>query len=209
MATSVETEHVLVVPTERFREIGYFQGFCEQADQYRRELLRDDWTSYRPRAEMEADPSFKQLIPYVLFEYGSADGSVHLFQYVRGKGQGEQRLHAKRSIGVGGHISTIDATSTTTAAYDEGMRRELAEEVQLDTPYREECVGLINDDETDVGRVHLGIVHRLRVEMPHVSSNESDLMEDGFWPVERLWDAADSLESWSRICLAALYPQPT
>lgn len=206
MSTSIETEHVLVVPTERFRQVGYFQGFTADVDRYMDGLLQDSHISYRPRTQMEADPSFKQLIPYVLFEYRDPQGSSQLFQYVRGKGQGEQRLHAKRSLGVGGHISTTDTSETTRQTYHEGMRRELEEEVRIATAYRERCVGLINDDESEVGRVHLGIVHLLQVETPDVFSNEIDLLEAGFRSVEELWQERPSMESWSRICLEALFP---
>lgn len=206
MSTSVEMEHVLVVPTERFKQVGYFQGFSADVERYVDGLLQETHISYRPRAAMEQDPSFKQLIPYVLFEYRDTQGIPHLFQYVRGKGQGEQRLHSKRSLGVGGHISTMDVASSTHLTYQEGMRRELEEEVRIATPYREQCVGLINDDETEVGRVHLGIVHVLQVEMPDVFSNETDLLEAGFMPVRELWEQRPSMESWSRICIEALYP---
>src|SRR6185295_2395022 len=94
-----------------------------------------------------------------------AEGVEHVFQYTRGKGQGEGRLHSKRSVGVGGHISTVDSETVESESreagnlYDEGLRRELAEEVNLDTRYTARCVGLINDDETPVGQVHLGVVH--------------------------------------------------
>src|SRR4029077_7568822 len=105
-------------------------------------------TSYRPRHEVEQDPSFKQLIPYVVFRHCDSQGRVFVFQYTRGKGQGEGRLHCKKSIGIGGHISAEDSSATgeeqhATAAYHEGMRRELAEEVAIDTPYVEHCAGLI------------------------------------------------------------------
>ena len=99
---------------------------------------------------MEEDPSFKQLIPYVIFRYRDPQGGMFVFQYTRGKGQGEGRLHSKRSVGIGGHISADDrdcGQPRATAAYHEGMRRELAEEVAIDTPYTERCVGLINDDQ--------------------------------------------------------------
>src|SRR5262249_40372971 len=148
--TQVATEHVLVVPTPVFHRLGHFQGFCSDVDRYFRDLLDPAHTSYRPRSAMEQDPSFKQLIPYVIFHHRDPSGRTLLFQYTRGKGQGESRLHAKRSIGVGGHISADDAAQTN--AYDEGMRRELEEEVMIDTPYRSQVVGLINDDETEVGR---------------------------------------------------------
>src|SRR5690349_2787529 len=151
------TEHVLVVPTSLFHELGHFQGVSRDTDRYLKTLLAAENTSYRARGEMEQDPSFKQLIPYVIFRHTAADGSVTLFQYTRGKGQGEKRLHAKRSIGIGGHISSEDAGCHS--PYAEGMRRELSEEVIIETPYRETVAGMLNDDLSDVGKVHLGVIH--------------------------------------------------
>jgi predicted NUDIX family phosphoesterase len=199
----VATEHVLVVPTEIFHRLGHFQGFCGDADRYLRGLLDPAHTSYQPRSAMEQDPSFKQLIPYVIFRYQDTAGRTHLFQYTRGKGQGEARLHAKRSIGIGGHISADDAAQSS--AYDEGMRRELAEEVIIDTPYRSRIAGLINDDETEVGRVHLGVVHLLDVERPAVKPREDDIQDAKFRPVESLLADIKHFETWSQICLRALF----
>ena len=105
----VGTERVLVVPTELFHQLGYFEGFTAHIDGYLEELLSPENTSYRPRSEMEQDPGYKQLIPYVIFSYTDQRGREHLFRYTRGTGQGEQRLHSKRSIGIGGHISSDDA----------------------------------------------------------------------------------------------------
>ena len=205
--SAVETEHVLVVPTELFREVGYFQGFTNEVDSYLQRLLDPAHISYRPRSEMEEDPSFKQLIPYVLFRFADEEGSVHLFQYTRGKGQGEKRLHSKRSVGIGGHISSVDAdVGDSSDPYQEGMRRELEEEVVIDTPYRMECVGMINDDLTEVGKVHLGIVHIFDVEQPRVASREDEIRDAGFRPVAELMGQLDQFESWSEICLRALFP---
>ena len=143
-----------------------------------------DHVEYRARGEMEADPSFKQLIPYCLFRWTDADGTPHLFEYQRGGGSGEARLHAKRSVGVGGHISSIDAeVGPSHHVYREGMRRELEEEVIIDTPYKETVVGLINDDETPVGQVHLGMVHLCDVEEPNVRPREADILGARFTPV--------------------------
>jgi len=204
--SQVEDEHVLVVPTELFREVGYFQGFADRVDGVLDTLLRAENTSYRPRSAMEADPSFKQLIPYVIFRYVDDDGRTHVFQYTRGTGQGESRLHRKRSVGVGGHISTVDAAATANGdPYREGMRRELEEEVAVETPYTERCVGMINDDQTDVGRVHLGVVHLADVERPDVRPRESEIIDAGFRPVEELLADLDGFETWSSICLEALF----
>ena len=201
----ISLEQVLVVPTEVFHRLGHFQGFCADVDRYRRHLLDPAHVSYRPRGLMEQDPSFKQLIPYCVFRHVEADGRVSVFQYTRGGGQGEGRLRAKRSVGVGGHISADDHASGAPDPYLEGLRRELAEEIEIDTPYREQCVGLINDDETEVGRVHLGIVHIFDVERPAIRPRESEMIECGFRPADALLADLAGFETWSSICLTALF----
>ncbi len=208
--SQVQTECVLVVPTGLFHKLGYFQGFSTDADRYLDALLDPQHTSYRPRHEVEQDPQFKQLIPYVIFRYSDPLGGTLLFQYTRGRGQGEGRLHTKRSIGIGGHISADDCGTGPTpvhsaAAYQEGMRRELAEEVTIETSYTERCVGLINDDLTEVGRVHLGVVHILDVERPDVRPLEPDIIEAGFRPLDAILADTTGFESWSQICLRALF----
>ena len=194
----VSTEHVLVVPTELFHRLGYFQGFAPDAPRYLKELLKPAHISYRPRGEMEEDPSFKQLIPYCIFRHVDAAGRDTVFVYTRGKGQGEGLL-AVRSVGIGGHISSDDIHAGDNV-YQEGMRRELAEEVFIDTGYTERCVGLINDDETPVGQVHLGVVHLFDVDSPAVRPRESELIECGFQPVDELLADMTGFETWSQIC---------
>jgi predicted NUDIX family phosphoesterase len=205
VATDVLTEHVLVVPTELFHQLGYFQGFSSDTDRYLGKLLSPSNTSYRPRSEMENDTSFKQLIPYVIFTARAADGQLLVFQYTRGKGQGESRLHSKRSAGVGGHISVDDRISDDAVPYTEGMRRELQEEVAIDCQYTERCVGLINDDQTPVGQVHLGIVHLVELEEPSIQPRETDLLDSGFLPIEALLTDLSRFETWSQYCLQALF----
>jgi predicted NUDIX family phosphoesterase len=209
----IATEHVLVVPTPVFHELGHFQGFTADVEKYFARLLDPAHVSYRPRGEMEEDPTYKQLIPYCLFRHTLPDGTPLLFQYTRGSGQGESRLHAKRSVGIGGHISREDANvvlpeggkAAGDDVYREGMRRELDEEVKIDTAYDETCVGLINDDETEVGRVHLGVVHIFDLAEPRVQPNEEDICETGFLPVNILLDDLDGFETWSQIVLRALF----
>jgi predicted NUDIX family phosphoesterase len=203
--TLVQTERVLVVPTRVFHRLGHFQGFCPDAERYLEELLSPEHTSYRPRSEMETDPGFKQLIPYVILRHLDSSGRERVFAYTRGSGQGEGRLHAKRSIGIGGHISSDDADACEINPYDEGMRRELEEEVIIETEYRDRCVGLINDDQTPVGQVHLGVVHLFDVAEPRVRPREADLLEAGFYPVPALLDDLLRFETWSQICLTALF----
>ena len=199
----VAMEHVMVVPTSLFHEIGYFQGFCDDTQKYLDRLLDPEVTSYLPRNEMEEAPSYKQLIPYCIFRYTDDQGVTSVFQYTRGSGQGESRLHDRRSVGIGGHVSTLDSGSSE--PYREGMRRELDEEVEIKTEYSESCVGLINDDENEVGKVHLGIVHILDVQSPEVLPREEDIANAGFVPVSELMNDIEGFETWSKICLQALF----
>jgi len=216
--STVAEERILVVPTALFRELGYFQGFSTDVSRYLPRLLEGNHIEYRPRGEMEEDPSFKQLIPYALFRWIDAEGTPHLFEYQRGSGQGERRLHAKRSVGVGGHISTLDANVVLSlrerdhlaerdgyTVYREGMRRELEEEVAIDSKFSESIAGLINDDITPVGRVHLGIVHLCDVERPQVLPREADILDARFRPVADILPRLDQFESWSEIAVRALF----
>lgn len=203
----VEEEHVLVVPTQLFHDIGYFQGFSSNVGQYFEAMLGSGETSYRPRGQMETDPSFKQLIPYVVFRHLDDSGKSWLFQYQRGSGQGEARLHSKRSVGVGGHISSFD--SDCHDPYLAGMIRELDEEIDLSAaaggqPGLDSIVGLINDDSNDVGKVHLGIVHLIDVKTPVISSREKDLCDAGFWDVAQLSEQFENFETWSQIALQSI-----
>lgn len=196
-------EHILVVPEAVIAQIGTIDGFEADVDRFLQPILSSDQLSFQPRSQMESDPSFKQLIPYVLLEWND-NGMIKLFTYTRGGGGGEARLHAKRSVGIGGHISREDAAGGTDP-YSTGMHRELAEEVQLQSDYQESRVGLLYDPSNDVGKVHLGVVHKFVLDQPDVKSNEADLAEGGFVSVEQLRNDLDRLETWSQLAIQALY----
>lgn len=203
MTNEPQEEKVLVIPTEWFRRLGYFQGFTGDMSRYLPGLFAPDKISFRPRRQVELDASFKQLIPYVVFCH-ECDGRWHIFSYSRGTGQGEERLHCKRSIGVGGHISQEDARSDGDL-FEQGLRRELHEEISINTPYTLTCVGLINDDETEVGSVHLGVVYQCRVVEPAVLPRESEIVSHGFAPVEELANNWYDFETWSQITLEGVF----
>ena len=193
-------ERVLVVPSAELDRLGRFQGFSAEAERYITALLVPELMQYRPRSEVEDDPSFKQIIPYVVFR--SADA---VFCYTRGKSQGEARLHRLRSLGVGGHVSEDDAEGRKSLdAYESAMRRELDEEVEVASPGRIRRVGLINDDSTPVGQVHLGVVHLYELEHPHVSAREEGLAEAGFIPLSNILTIQHEFETWSQICIASI-----
>lgn len=192
------TERVLVIPTARLHEAGLFQGFTPKVRHYVPGLLDAANFLYLPRDEAEGDPTYKQLIPYIVLRHG---GTV--FAYRRGGG-GETRLRSRWSIGLGGHICAEDGADSRDA-YREGLQRELKEEVALETEYTERCIGLINDDRTPVGQVHLGIVHVLDLQSPRVSAREAALTDGGFAPLGELRGRSDEFESWSQILLAGTW----
>jgi len=184
-----------VVPTARFHEIGVFHGFTPRVEKYLPRLLDPKNLSYLPRTDVETDPSFKQIIPYVVLRY-----SEQVFHYTRGRRATETRLQALRSIGVGGHISAGD-TTLFDSPYRQAMFREVDEEVLLTTKYTERCVGLINDDSTPVGQVHLGIVHVFDLEEPRVERREQALTRAGFAPLVELRGQRQEFETWSQFLL--------
>ncbi len=194
-------EHVLVIPAERLALIGGFTGFAPFNQQSFEAILEPAHMQFRPRSQVEEDPTFKQLIPYCILQVGSgADRKI--FQYTRGSGQGEKRLHAKRSIGIGGHISREDATGAD--LYRSGMERELSEEMIIEGAYQEQLLGFIYDDSSPVGRVHLGVVHLLTLENDSSRARESEMIESGFVPLEQLHANRDRLETWSQLSLDQL-----
>ncbi len=203
MASLDTNEKVLVIPTSLFRKLGYFQGFCGDAANYIDHICDPVNTLFRPRGEVEPDPEFKQLIPYVIICYDQGQ-RWQVFSYTRGTGQGESRLHRKRSIGIGGHISDQDLTEEGNILL-QAIERELNEEVAVNSGYRMECVGLINDDTTDVGRVHLGIVYRCIVSSPIVVPREKEIVSHGFLPVKDLVKYWNEFETWSQIALKGVF----
>jgi predicted NUDIX family phosphoesterase len=189
------SERVLVIPTALFHRTGLFQGFTPEAARYLPALLDPGHLQYLPRSQAEHDPTFKQLIPYVVLRWGK-----QAYYYTRGSAGTETRLRALRSLGIGGHICFEDSAGSADP-YRAGLMREVSEEVRLDTTYREQTIGLINDDATPVGQVHLGIVHVFDLEEPRVCRREQALIEDGFAPLRELRLCAEQFETWSQLLL--------
>ncbi len=219
-ARTKDDERVLVVPTRLFREGGVFHGFSTEELARRDALFAPSATRFMRRGDAESDPEFKQLIPYIIFVCeDAATGRPLVFAYRRGEGRGEKRLRSKRSVGVGGHINDVDAVSAPaddspfgTDLFSAGAAREIAEEVALGAPIlRFDRVGLVNDDETEVGRVHLGVVCVATLAAPELTSNEPDLAEAGFRPVDELLAEIDAepeaFETWTTLALRGLYAE--
>ena len=198
-----QEEQVLVVERAVLERIGIFQGLAFDVDRYLSAIFAPGVPRFMPRSAAETDPGFKQLIPYVIM---TCRGQC--LSYVRGKRAGEGRLIGRRSIGIGGHINPGDDAPLFSAdfreAYLSAVAREVSEEVCVESPHRDRMVALLNDDSTDVGRVHLGIVHVWTLNEPNVARREQMLTQLAFLSARELRDVRDSLETWSQICLDAL-----
>lgn len=192
-------ERVLCFKRKLLEDLGVFQGLSLDVERYLPAVTAPAQLVYRNRSEAEQDRRYKQLIPYVLLLCGEK-----LLRYRRGKGGQETRLHGLYSVGIGGHISDEDqGLFSTPAGYQEGMRRELMEEVAVQE-VKEAAVAVINDDSTDVGAVHFGVVHIMPVASEAVAGRRSGIVGPEFVPVaEALKDPA-GYESWSRFCLENL-----
>jgi predicted NUDIX family phosphoesterase len=154
-----------------------------------------------PRAQAETNPNFKQIIPYVV-----VSDRKSILYYVRGKKAGERRLVAKGSIGIGGHINYEDETLFNTKcfgiqAFQDAVRREVCEELTVQGAFDARPVGLINDDSTEVGRVHFGVVHVLFRTPEQVKKNEQVITQVEFIPITQLKTRRGQMESWSQLCL--------
>jgi predicted NUDIX family phosphoesterase len=194
-------ENVLVVKRELFDELGSFQGLNFRPEKYLRAILSRGSNFFIPRTEDENDPAYKQIIPYALMAFKET-----VLHYVRGKKAGEQRLVAKGSIGIGGHMNETDESlfALDEQAYRGGVEREVNEEIKIDTPFEDRIVALLNDDSTEVGRVHLGIVHIFKLKEPRVQKREAMITGLTFLRKEELMARRESLETWSQICLNSL-----
>lgn len=194
-------ENILVVKRSLFDELGSFQGLNFEPDKYLGKLLSRGNNFFLPRAAAETDPTHKQIIPYVLI---ACDGKI--LHYVRGKKAGEQRLVSKGSIGIGGHMNDTDESlfAWDEAAYRAGVEREVSEEIKIDSPFEDRIVALLNDDATDVGRVHLGIVHVFKLSEPKVEKREAMITNLAFLTRDELRARRDLLETWSQYCVDGL-----
>jgi len=201
MSLRYPNEHVLVVPRPLFDQLGSFQGLAFDVDRYLPVFLDPANNYFLQRDEAEHDPTKKQIIPYAILHHGG-----RFLRYVRSKKTGEQRLAAKASLGIGGHINSEDhqSASLERSLYLAGVEREVAEELHIEGAWSQRIVALLNDDSNEVGQVHLGVVHLVDLETDSVRSNEDTIAEVGFFTPQELRAERDRLETWSQLCLDAL-----
>ena len=140
------------------------------------------------RSTAEVDSTLKQVIPYLVLRDGQ-----RWFLMRRTKAGGDARLHDRWSIGVGGHLNPGDGDVLG------GLRREWAEELVADFVPDFTPVGLLNDDTTPVGAVHIGIVYVADAAGRPVEIRETDKLVGRFAATAEVVAVRDSMETWSRL----------
>ena len=192
-------ERVLCFERKLLEELGVFQGLSLEVEKYLPVVTSISKLVYLNRSDAEQDRRYKQLIPYVLLICNDK-----ILRYRRGRGGQEARLHGLLSVGIGGHISEEDhGLFSNNRGYQEGMRRELMEEVAIDE-VKEAAVAVINDDSTEVGYVHFGVVHVMHVANENVAGRRSGVVGPEFIPMVDAVKDPSGYESWSRFCLEHL-----
>jgi predicted NUDIX family phosphoesterase len=186
------TEQVMVVERAQLAEFLVERGLVtEKTDGFFDRIVDQHFFIDRPTAEVS--PQYKQIIPYVVIRH---EDSYFLLQ--RSPKQTEARLHHKLSIGIGGHINP------DTPDLLDGLQKELEEEVHVEGDYDLSFVGILNDDTTDVGRVHLGAVYVLNALQRTVTVRETEKMTGRWATVAEIEQVRENLETWSEIVFDAL-----
>ncbi len=155
---------------------------------------------FLPRADVEEDPRWRQIIPYAVLERA---GSVFLVK--RLKAGTEARLHERLSIGIGGHINPLDHVNARDVL-EGALTRELREELHI-RAFFAEAVGLIHTAETLVDRVHTGVLYRVRAP-GDIEVRETHKLSGGFVPWAEVAEERVKLEGWSQLALRFLEPSP-
>jgi len=153
------------------------------------------------RSDAEKDITYKQIIPYIILQTRDFEQTA-----IYNRQGSEQRLHDLWSIGIGGHINPIDMETQTNSFLQiltAGMERELAEELDQrpkgDLPH---FVGVISEDITDVGKVHLGAVFRIVTSTPEKFLPGCELFQFAWKKTKEL--ERFNLELWSKLALKLL-----
>ena len=191
-------EQIIVVSRELLfdNEKNAFNGFLSKNDVQGEEIF-NTFKNYevKRRGDMEEDPSYKQLISYCLLE----NENDEILVYQRLSGGGEERLHGQSSVGVGGHMNNVVGADSI----NEVLR--VNEEVGLseDRSQNMEYIGFINDDTNAVGKVHIGVVFKIKVKSSDVEVRETDTLKINWVSQDEINDL-NHFESWSALILKDL-----
>ena len=184
-------EQVLCVRREELFRDGAWDGFIsDRLDEVQR-LIRER-SCFMPRRDVEEDPGYQQVIPYVVFRHGD--------RYLltrRLRASTEKRLRQQYSLGVGGHINPGDLEHGDPVM--DGLRREFEEEVVYDGRFEARLLGLLNDESSPVSKVHLGVVFLVDGDSPNIAIRETTKLAGELLTLEEMRIFYLGMESWSQM----------
>ena len=188
----IAEERVLVIPRSVVMDDPGWTGIrAYHAEAF--EALVDRHGRFVRRAAAEVDRGGKQVIPYLVLR-----DDADYFLMRRTRAGGDARLHDRFSIGVGGHLNPGDRDLAG------GLRREWEEELAADFIPEFRFVGLLNDDTTEVGSVHLGAVYVADAAGRGVAIRETHKLVGTFAPPDEVAAVVQHMESWSAIAFTYL-----
>lgn len=187
----VATEQVLCVRREDIFPDGAWHGFVsDHLDRYQSVIRESHF--FKARAEVENDPSYQQIIPYVVFRHGDRYFLTH-----RLRASSERRLRKQYSLGVGGHINPGDLSAGDPIL--DGLKREWDEEVVYAGRFEATLLGFLNEDSSPVSKVHLGVVFIVDGDTPNISIRETDKLAGELLTLDEMRMYYLAMESWSQI----------
>lgn len=180
-------ELVLVVPREALMgDPGWHGMRTDDLDGF--EALVSRLGRFAERASAEADRTLKQVIPYLVLRDGE-----RYFLMRRTRAGADARLHEHDTIGIGGHLNPGDAGLAG------GLRREWTEEIEAAFVPEFRLIGLLNDDTSEVGSVHLGAIYLAEAGGRPVEIRETDKLSGTFATRDAVAAVVDRMETWSRL----------
>lgn len=188
-------ENIMVVKrTDFFTDDDAWQGIHDSDLESHLERIKA-YHTFLPRSLMELDETYKQIIPYIIFTY---QDSYFLMQ--RQSHSSEQRLKNKFSLGIGGHLRYEDMKESDIVSW---AMREFHEEVDYSGTFSTQFLGILNDDSSDVGRVHMGLVLLFKGDSPAIKV-KSELKSGQLLSLHKCTEYYDTLESWSQMAVRFL-----
>lgn len=185
------SEQVLCVRREDIFPDGAWHGFVSTDLERHQRVIRERH-SFKPRAEVEEDPTYQQIIPYVVFRHNG-----HYFLTHRLRASSEKRLRKQYSLGIGGHINPGDLVGGDPIL--DGLKREWQEEVVYDGRFEARLIGFLNEDSSPVSKVHLGVVFLLDGDSPNIAIRETNKLAGELLTLDEMRIYYLGMESWSQI----------
>jgi predicted NUDIX family phosphoesterase len=191
------SENILVVSRQKIFSNQTLNGFAKININNYLNIIKNNM-EFKPRYLMEEDIAFKQVIPYIIFQ-----ASNKIFVMQRQDNASEQRLKNKFSIGIGGHIRITDVSSDSIIDW---AKREFYEEVIFNDDFDAQIIGIVNDESTFVGKVHIGIVILMISQSENIKIR-SELKSGQLVAIQDLYKYVDDMENWSQIIIKEFWPK--